>query len=76
VRGSGADSVDYAVVDAIQRLAQAVGAKTIAESVESMDTYERIRRMGIDFAQGHVIHIPEPYPELAERMDYARSCAA
>jgi EAL domain-containing protein (putative c-di-GMP-specific phosphodiesterase class I) len=32
--------------------------------------------LGIDFAQGYVIHRPEPYPELAERMDYARHCAA
>jgi len=76
VRGSGSDSVDHAVVDAIQRLAHAVGAKTIAESVESMETFERLRGLGIDFAQGHVIHRPEPYPELAERMDYARHCAA
>jgi len=76
VRGSGSDSVDHAVVDAIQRLAHAVGAKTIAESVESMETFERLRGLGIDFAQGHVIHRPEPYPELAERMDYVRHCAA
>jgi len=76
VRGSGADSVDHAVVDAIQRLAHAVGAKTIAESVESIETFDRLRGLGIDFAQGYVIHRPEPYPELAERMDYARHCAA
>jgi diguanylate cyclase (GGDEF)-like protein len=76
VRGSGADSVDRAVVDAIQRLAQAVGAKTIAESVESVETHERIRSLGIDFAQGYAIHTPEPYPELARKMDYPRHCAA
>jgi len=76
VRGSGTDRVDHAAVDAIRRLAHAVGAKTIAESVESRETYERVRDLGIDFAQGYVIHRPEPYPELAERMDYARHCAA
>jgi EAL domain-containing protein (putative c-di-GMP-specific phosphodiesterase class I) len=76
VRGSGADRVDHAVVDAIRRLAHAVGAKTIAESVESRETFERVRDLGIDFAQGHVIHKPEPYPALAERMDFARHCAA
>jgi diguanylate cyclase (GGDEF)-like protein len=76
VRGSGADSVDLAVVDAIQRLAHAVGAKTIAESVESIETFERLRALGIDFAQGYVIHRPEPYPALAEKMDYTRHCAA
>jgi diguanylate cyclase (GGDEF)-like protein len=76
VRGSGGDQVDGAVVDAIQRLAHAVGAKTIAESVETRETFERLRDSGIDFAQGYVIHRPEPYPDFAERMDYARHCAA
>jgi diguanylate cyclase (GGDEF)-like protein len=76
VRGSGTDRVDSAVVDAIRRLAHAVGAKTIAESVESRETYDRVRELGIDFAQGYVIHRPEPYPELAGRMDYAQHCAA
>ena len=76
VRGSGSDRIDHAVVDAIQRLAQAAGAKTIAESVESRETFERLCALGIDLAQGYVIHRPEPYVELAERMDYARHCAA
>ena len=76
VRGSAGDRVDHAVVEAIRKLAHAVGAKTIAESVESRETCERLRGLGIDFAQGHVIHRPEPYGELAERMDYARHCAA
>ena len=75
IRGSANDRVDHAAVDAIRRLAQAVGAKTIAESVESTESLERVRGLGIDFAQGYVIHSPEPYPELAERMEYARHCA-
>jgi len=71
VRGAGDDPVDYAVVDAIQRLARAVGARTIAESVESPESLARVRALGIDFGQGHAIHVPEPYSELAGRMDYA-----
>ena len=70
VRGSATDQVDGAVVDAIQRLALAIGAKTIAESVESPAAFERVRALGIDFAQGFGIHAPEPYPALARRMDY------
>jgi diguanylate cyclase (GGDEF)-like protein len=77
VRGAGDDPVDYAVVDAIQRLARAVGARTIAESVESPESLGRVRALGIDFGQGHAIHVPEPYSELAGRMDYtaATGCA-
>jgi EAL domain-containing protein (putative c-di-GMP-specific phosphodiesterase class I) len=70
VRGSSRDAVDRAAVDAARRLAEAVGAKTIAECVESPDTLERMRALGIDFAQGHLIHMPEPYSALAERMGY------
>ncbi len=71
VRGSGTDKVDHAVVDAIQRLALSVGARTIAESVESCEMYERMRSLGIDFGQGFGIHAPEPYPALAARTDAA-----
>jgi len=78
VRGSATDPVDHAVVDAIQRLARAVGARTIAESVETAEMLERVRALGIDYAQGYVFHRPEPYPLLALRMDYPRhvACAA
>jgi diguanylate cyclase (GGDEF)-like protein len=79
VRGSRGDSVDHAVVDAIQRLARAIGAKTIAECVEGPETLKAMRDLGIDFVQGYAIHRPEPYGELASRMNYPRntvSCAA
>ena len=35
-----------------------------------------MRDLGIDFAQGHLIHAPEPYAELATRLDYPRSVRA
>jgi diguanylate cyclase (GGDEF)-like protein len=74
VRGLIDDRIDRAVVDAIQRLARAAGARTIAESVESPAIAERARAMGIDFAQGYIIHSPEPYAAIAPRLNYA-ACA-
>jgi diguanylate cyclase (GGDEF)-like protein len=70
VRGAADDRIDLAVVDAIRRLAQAAGAQTIAECVETPSILERVRSLGIDFGQGHMLHSPEPYASLAERMDY------
>jgi EAL domain-containing protein (putative c-di-GMP-specific phosphodiesterase class I) len=70
VRGVAHDRIDHAVVDAIRRLADAAGARTIAECVETPSILEQIRGLGIDFGQGHAIHVPEPYPALAERMRY------
>ena len=70
VRGIVEDRIDYAVIDAIHRLGQAAGARTIAECVESPEILERVRSLGIDCGQGHEIHRPEPYALLAARMDY------
>ncbi len=77
VRGIAQDRFDHAVVASIQRLGFAIGAKTIAESVENEATLERVRSLGIDFGQGYGIHRPEPYSQLALRMDYpaAHGCA-
>ena len=70
IRGIATDRVDHAVVEAIQRLGEALGAKTVAECVEDAQTLERVRAMGIDFGHGYAIHRPEPYAALALRMDY------
>jgi len=67
VRGSSHDAVDLAAVDAAARLARAVGAKTVAESVESPEILRGMQDLGIDFVQGHLIHVPEPYSVLAAR---------
>ena len=75
VRGVVNDRIDLAVVDTIRRLAQAAGARTIAECVESPAILERVRDLGIDFGQGHIIHSPEPYAVLAQRLDYPRPAA-
>jgi diguanylate cyclase (GGDEF)-like protein len=75
VRGIASDRIDRAAVNSIRQLAEAAGAKTIAECVESVEILERVRDMGIDFGQGYVIHPPEPYPVLAARMNYPTSAS-
>jgi ammonium transporter, Amt family len=47
-------------VDAINRECQALGIKTIAEHVESVETMEQLRRLGVDFGQGFSIEVPQP----------------
>jgi diguanylate cyclase (GGDEF)-like protein len=69
VRGIAEDRIDGAVIDAIHRLGKAAGARTIAECVENAATLERVRAIGIDCAQGHFLHRPEPYSALAARAD-------
>jgi len=60
VRNIASDATDFAMVEAINRLGGALGLKTIAEFVETEATLQRLRDIGVDFAQGYAIHRPEP----------------
>lgn len=55
------DPVNLVMIEAIQRIGQAMGKRTIAEFVESEAMLERLRGLGIDYAQGHYIARPMPF---------------
>lgn len=61
VKGLATDKIDYAIVEAIQRMAQAMELKTIAEHVESDAILDKLREIGVDYAQGYQIHKPESF---------------
>jgi len=46
------DPVDRGMIEAIAKVAAALGVATIAERVENAATLERLRELGIDYAQG------------------------
>ncbi len=52
------DPMDIAIVEAIHQLGSAAGIDTIAEFVEDIETMERLRSIGIDYAQGYAIAEP------------------
>lgn len=54
------DQVKLAKVTAINRVAKAIGVKTIAEMVETDETIASLGEIGIDFAQGFGISRPRP----------------
>lgn len=60
VRDIATDPFDHAVVLSIHRIAQVLGIKTVAESIESELILERVRAIGIDFGQGYGIAPPMP----------------
>lgn len=60
VRNIGEDEQNEAVVAAINDVAHKLGIATIAEYVEDLPTAERLRRMGIDYGQGHAFGKPAP----------------
>ena len=58
------DDVACTMVEAINRIAYAMDIETIAEFVENDQVLRRLRAIGVDFAQGFGIHVPEPLDGL------------
>jgi diguanylate cyclase (GGDEF)-like protein len=59
VRNMLYDNMDEAFVVAINQLGHVANLKTIAEFVENEQTLEMLTKMGVDYAQGYGIHLPE-----------------
>ena len=51
--------IDLCMVEAIHRIAQEMGIKTIAEYVENDAILEKLKTIGVNYAQGYGIHKPE-----------------
>lgn len=63
IRDISFDSVDEAIVVAMQQIAEALHIKTVAEFVEDENVIELLRDIGIDFAQGYGLELPLPFDE-------------
>jgi diguanylate cyclase (GGDEF)-like protein/PAS domain S-box-containing protein len=64
VRNSDTDLDDCAVIESMVRLAQHKKLHTVAEFVVSEPVLQTVRRLGVDYAQGYVLHVPEPLENL------------
>ena len=52
------DPIDLAMVKSINDIGHVMGKKTIAEFVENREILEKLREVGVDFAQGYGIEKP------------------
>jgi PAS domain S-box-containing protein len=62
VRDLLSDDADRQVVEAIIGVAKQFNLETVAEGVEDQATLEKLRGMGVDYAQGYWIGRPMPFP--------------
>jgi diguanylate cyclase (GGDEF)-like protein/PAS domain S-box-containing protein len=67
VRNVLRDPADECVVEAIARIARAFNIQAIAERVESRDVMKRLGELGVAFAQGFFVAVPQPISELPVR---------
>jgi EAL domain-containing protein (putative c-di-GMP-specific phosphodiesterase class I) len=58
------DEMDLAIVRSINDVGKVMGKWTIAEFVESEAILEKLREIGVDYAQGYVIEHPTPIQEI------------
>lgn len=58
------DPLDDAAVRCFVDVARVVGVKTVAEFVDRPQVLARVREIGIDYAQGFLLHRPEPIEKL------------
>ena len=54
------DPIDLAMVEAINAIGHVMGLQTIAEYVADEDILRRVEAIGIDFAQGYHLGVPQP----------------
>ena len=66
IRDIGQDAVDLTMVEAINTMAHQLGIRTIAENLDSPAALERVRSIGMDFAQGYYLGDLRPLDELGE----------
>lgn len=52
--------IDIAMVEAITKIAHVMGIKTIAEYVENQAIMDKIKELGVDYAQGYFFGKPQP----------------
>ncbi|MCP5158831.1 MAG: EAL domain-containing protein [Gammaproteobacteria bacterium] len=69
------DPVSLAMVNSINEIGHVMGMETIAEFVENDQVLDRLRTIGVNYAQGYGIGKPRPLADLAassSRLDYSQ----
>lgn len=61
------DPIDFEMVKSINDIGHVMGLETIAEFVESDDIAEKLREIGVDYAQGYALGKPAPIGDVLDK---------
>jgi diguanylate cyclase (GGDEF)-like protein len=64
VTGVASSPIDRVSVKSFCEVARVLGIETIAEYVEDGETLRVLDELGVDYAQGYYVHVPEPILDL------------
>ena len=68
VEGLPSDRLGATAVGCFVEAARVVGARSIAERVETGEVLDALRLLGVDFVQGYHLHRPEPWEGVWARL--------
>ncbi|WP_109994688.1 EAL domain-containing protein [Salinisphaera sp. LB1] len=68
VRHLTEDPVEHSIIEALSKVSQAVGLRTVAEQVETKEQLDALERIGINYVQGYYIARPMPFEQFIESM--------
>jgi len=63
------DEFSYAMIKSINSFAHTIGLKTIAEFVTSAPIHEKLKEIGVDFAQGFYLHKPQILEQIIKNTE-------
>ncbi len=63
------DPIDNAMVKSINEIGHVMGKKTIAEFVENDAILKKLEKIGVDYAQGYGIAVPQPLDTFASQIE-------
>ncbi len=66
VNGLNKEPVNYAIIEAINRIGHVAGLETIAELVENQYSVNLLREIGVDYMQGYYLERPKPLQVMPE----------
>jgi diguanylate cyclase (GGDEF)-like protein/PAS domain S-box-containing protein len=64
VKDIARDSVDYAMVKSINEIGHVMGKQTVAEFVEDKEILNKLKEIGVDYAQGYYFSKPHPLDDI------------
>ena len=65
VKSLASNAKDYAIVKSIHDVCRVMGIETVAEFVENQEIIDRLKHIGINYAQGYAIGRPKPLESYA-----------
>ena len=60
IKGLAYEHFDFAAVKSINEIAKSCGLKTVAAFVDSKEIIDKLKMIGVDFAQGYYLEEPNP----------------